>query len=91
MIKERVEKTFEKELASFDVPVSGYRDFTVSAICRLPDYFLRQNQDGSDNAIVSHTKASVAFANVLFSLEEYQDMFTSTERDAIRSALMLPA
>lgn len=89
MEKKLIEGLFKKELDSFEAPMSGYRDFVVAVISKLPAYFTKANQDGSENGIVSHTKASVAFANTLFALEEYRKMFGVSERDAIRAALLL--
>ena len=83
------EEIFKNELGSFEAPVSGYRDFTLSILNRLPAYFLTPGRDGGDNSVVSHTKASVAFANTLLGLEAYRSMFGASERDIIRSALLL--
>lgn len=79
---------FGKELAAFETTGTGIRDFTKKIICCMPDYFLERN-NGKDNCILIHTKSCMVIAEELFKLECFREKFQVSERDCIRSALLL--
>lgn len=79
---------FGKELAAFETTGIGIRNFTEKIMCCMPDYFL-ERKNGNDNCILIHTKSCMVIAEELFKLECFRDKFQASERDCIRSALLL--
>lgn len=79
---------FGKELESFETSGTGIRNFTKQILCYMPDYFV-EKEDCGDNDIVIYTKSCLAMANKVFELECFRDKFQASERDCIRSALLL--
>lgn len=81
-------EVFKKELDSFETTGTKIRAFTQEILQYMPDYFL-EKENGRENRIVVHTKSCMVIANELFSLECFREKFTASERDCIRSALLL--
>lgn len=86
--KKEVLDVFGKELDFFETSGTGIRDFTEKIMCCMPDYFL-ERENGKDNCILIHTKSCMVIAEELFKLECFRDKFQASERDCIRSALLL--
>lgn len=79
---------FSNELNSFETVGTKIREFTLEIMQYMPGYFL-EKINGLDNKIVIHTKSCMVIANELFRLECFREKFTASERDCIRSALLL--
>jgi len=79
---------FSNELNSFETAGTKIREFTLEIMQYMPDYFL-EKINGLDNKIVIHTKSCMVIANELFRLECFREKFSASERDCIRSALLL--
>lgn len=87
--RNEIEHIFQKELTSFEGTDDSIKEFVFKIMENLPDYFLNQKSEGTDNDIIIHTKTSLAFANSLFVLESFQEKFMVSERNIIRAALFL--
>lgn len=81
--KEDVIKIYGNELNSFESEKSKIREFTLTIMTYMPDYFFE------DEKIIIHTKSCMVMANELFKLECFRDKFQMSERDSIRCALIL--
>lgn len=86
--EQEVMEILKDELDSFETNGTGIKEFTKQILCYMPDYFLQKEKD-VDNKIVIHTKSCMVIANELFKLESFRDKFQASERDCIRSALLL--
>ena len=80
---------FQKELASFEMHDQTIKNFTIEILKNVPSYFFSHDADGKENYILAHTKSCCAFAESLFLLDYYREKFQVSERDCIRSALLL--
>lgn len=82
-------KIFQKELQTFEDNDSHIQEFTLYALQELPDYFFKPQLSGMENGTILHTKSAMEYVNTLFKMEYFQDKFLMTNRDIIRSAVML--
>lgn len=80
---------FQKELQTFEDNGSHIREFTLYVLQEFPDYFFQPQTSGVESGIILHTKSAMEYVNTLFKLEYFQEKFIMTNRDIIRSAVML--
>lgn len=87
-----IEKIFKEEFDSFS-GIEGVKKelilLVVEVMKTAPEYFFKNEDDGSENAIIAETKLSVKIANELFLENEVSEKFDNETRDLIRAALLL--
>lgn len=84
-----IQSILKTEFAAFETSDSGILNFTQTVMQYLPEYYFRKRANGKENIILLLAKSSFTIANMLFKMDYYMRKFEMSERDCIRSALLL--
>ena len=87
--RNEIQSILKTEFAAFETSDSGILNFTQTVMQYLPEYYFRKRANGKENIILLLAKSSFQIAEMLFKMDYYMRKFEMSERDCIRSALLL--